>query len=170
MPLSKGALSEKFVQVFQNVELGRISLGKAVGPLMQEPVANALARAYHTWAGDALAGGMTPSGGDPSVIAGPLIGVPLMAGWGPGVTAYWTAVVWATPTVSTGVSIPATLSKISLDLVAQLFTPPFPNPSSPQSKEEFADKLAGILFDNTTAMMVTMTVTAGGATSTVPVT
>lgn len=171
MPLLKNDLKDKFVKVFKDVEDGVIKIEQPPGglpiPLMSQKLADALAKAYHDWAAGALAGGMSPSGGVPGTISAALVLTPLFAGWGPGTVAYWTAVIWALPGTATGVTIGASMVKVSADILAQLFTPPFPNSSSPKTKEEFADKLATILDSNTKAIKVTMTTTASGATSTV---
>lgn len=169
MPLSKTSLAEAFVAFLKRVSSGEVSIKQNTVPLMPKEVADGLAQAYHDWTRSALAGGMLPIGGDPSVISAQLQLFPLMAGWGPGTVAYWSSVLWALPGVSNGVTIPVTMAKVSVDILAELFTPPFPNSSSPKSVEEFADKLAGILYSNTTSLIVTQTVISTGITAPVPV-
>lgn len=173
MPLSKNDLKDKFVKVLKDVEDGVIKIDTPpntapVPPLMSQKLADELAKAYHDWAKGAKAGTMDPSGGVAATIAAALVLTPLFNGWGPGTNAYWTAVTWKdTAGTFTGVTIGASMMKVSADLLAQIFTPPFPNNSSPKTKEEFSDKLATILDTNTKAIKITMTNTTSGATSTV---
>lgn len=138
-------------------------------PLLAKNLADAFASAYHQWALGALAGGMLPVGGNPSIISAQLQLLPKMTGWGTGLLAYWSAVSWNLPGVSTGVSIPVALAKIAPEIIVRLFPTDIPNSSSAQSIEEFADRLADILSSNTKLLTVSQTLLANGATSVVTV-
>lgn len=173
MPLVKEALRIKFIGVFNDVQNRIIQVpNPAITPipLLPVPVANALASAYHTWVQGATAGGMIPVGGNPALISSQLSTLPMMAGWGSGLTAYWAATVWASvpPGTMVGVSIPAIMTKNSIDIVTRLLTP-LSNKKTPQSKEEFADILADILSSNTKLLTVTQTIVQTGITAVVVV-
>lgn len=173
MPLSKETLRSKFVGVFEDVQNRVIKIPNpsvVPVPLIPIQVANALALAYHEWAQAAIAGGMIPVGGNPTLISSQLSTLPMMAGWGPGLAAYWAATVWSSvpPGTMVGVSIPAIMAKNSADIVLRLLTP-FASGIAPKSKEEFADTLADILSSNTKMMTVTQTVVQTGLTAVVTV-
>lgn len=173
MPLAKETLRAKFVGVFNDVQNRIIQVPNppiTPVPLIPVPVANALASAYHTWAQGATAGGMTPVGGNPALISSQLSTLPMMAGWGPGLAAYWLATTWSSvpPGTMVGVSIPAIMAKNSLDIVTRILTPATIG-TTPQSKEEFADILADILSSNTKMMTVTQTIVQTGITAVVTV-
>ncbi len=169
--LSKSALKSKFIGIFNDVQNRVIQVPNpsiVPVPLIPSPIAIALANAYHEWATGASAGAMVPVGGNPSVIAGPLSSMPMMSGWGPGLIAYWLATPWVSvpPGTLAGVSIPAIMAKVPVDIASRILVPPYPGRSS---KEDFADILADILFVNTKSLTVTQTVIQGGVTSVVTV-
>jgi len=169
MPLVKDDLKNRFIKIFNDVETGvlKIDVLPAPMPLMPPPLAAAFAQAYHEWAMTAMANVMHPSPGVPDVIAAQLVLVPLMAGWGPGTIAYWSMVSWNLEGIATGVTIAANMAAVSAQLLAEIFTPPFPNNSSPKTKEEFADKLATILDMHTRMIQVTQTDLSTGNTAVV---
>lgn len=170
MPFPKSTLAAGFHQVFLDVEEGRISVPNPQGPIvmMHKNVADALANEYHKWAQGVLAGGMKGLGGNPQVISTQLQALPLMTGWGPGTVSYWTMTTWQLPGVSTGVSIAPPLAKTSAD-IAVSFNPASILSMAPNSRFQFADRLAGILQSNLSLLTVTQTIISTGITSVVPV-
>lgn len=171
MSLSQQDLSRRFAKTFTDVQRNvlRVTPAGVQLPLMPIELAQELSKQYHEWASSAIAGGMIPVGGNHSLIASQLSSMPLMSGWAPGLISYWTAVSWNAPTISTGVSIPVALVKISADIVSQFIAPPNPSAFSPQSIDEFADRLATILHSGTLLLQVTQTILQTGATSVVGV-
>jgi hypothetical protein len=133
-------------------------------PLMALTVAAEYAKAYDDWvnASSPLAGGVlsiiTP--GSKDLITASLVSVPLMAGWVPGLIAYWTPVVWAGPGyIPANPTVAAAISGMAAPL-AVLFVPP----PLFTSQEAFATALATILYTFTLLVTVTGTTAAGVAT------
>lgn len=168
MALEKDALAAKFVEAFARIRALK-NPGPPPPPLLPLAVAKELALAYHDWVSSSSpkAGGalsiVTP--GQPSVLETALSAAPLLAGWTPGLQAYWGPVTWAGPGYEPAApTIPASLSGIAPELAVLMAPPP-----KVKNEEEFADKLAVILHKYTTMLEVTAT-KKGGSPSPVPVT
>ena len=152
MPLSKSDLKANILTAFRNV---KSSPGPLTAPLMSPIVANQLANAYHKYALAGMAGALKAIvPGQPAALGGPLAAVPLFLGWGPGLLAYWTPVIFAGPGfIPANPTVPAAVVGVTADIV--LLLPP--NPIKIKTEEEFADKLATALDLWTKKIMVITT-------------
>ncbi len=165
MSLEKSTLEKALLKAFMKI---KETNSPGFAPLLSPGVALALAEAYHEYAKDASAGPLVvASPGIPSALAGILSVIPLFAGWGPGLLAYWTPVTFAGPGfIPVNPTIPVAVVGVTAEIVLMLP----PNPIKISSETEFVQKFADILHRYTTQIMVTATTTsAPPVVSTIPV-
>jgi hypothetical protein len=164
MPLQKSSLKSNLVSAFNDIKKNKHPGGPKL-PKMSLFAATRLAKAYDDWVNSSvpLAGALTISvPGQPSLLAALLV-APLMAGWAPGLLAYWSPVMWAGAGFApANPTIPAALAGIAPEMAAQMG-------NMASSIDDIADKIATILHKYTTQLQVTATTLAGVA-STLPVT
>lgn len=166
MSLEKGVLEESLLKAFMKIKQTKGSPGLA--PLISPPVALELANAYHEYAQKAIAGPLSlASPGVPAALAGILSAIPLFAGWGPGLLAYWTPVTFAGPGfIPVNPTVPVAVIGASAEIILMLP----PNPIKIKTEEEFVQKFAEILHKYTTqVMVVATTTTVPPVVSTIPV-
>lgn len=159
MPLIEATLKAGILNVFtQNTN----SKGKdPKPPAIPDQVAQALADAYDKYALGAKA--VPPlTQVTPGVVAGlaKALVAPSMAGWAPGLLAYWSPVTYGGPgfiPVNPVAPSVGALSGISAE-INDLFFKNLTN--SKASADEVAGKIAGILHKYTTMLMITATTTS----------
>lgn len=154
MALSKSALKSGILAAFQKI---KSNPGQALAPNMSLPVARELADAYHTYASTAMAGSTTITiPGQASTLAGVLSSVPLFLGWGPGMLAYWSPVMFGGPGfIPSNPTVAAAIVGATAEIA--LLLPP--NIITIRTEEEFAEKLSTILDRWTKLVMVVTTTT-----------
>lgn len=131
---------------------GRAVLDRADPPVMiPRRVASLLAEAYHEYAISAQAGPavsmvVPPS---PSVLESALV-APMLAGWAPGLAAYWAPVIWTGPgLIPVNPTVPAAVLGVAPEVLGLL--------SSLSPEDLFLDRLSEILHRYTGQVLVTTT-------------
>lgn len=163
MPLSKNVLKNNLIYAFNNIKTAKKPEFKVqLAPLQPPAVAREFAIAYHRYAAMATAGALPLqiSRGSIDALAGPLMTIPLWAGWGPGFLAYWTPVAFTGPGfLPANPILPPTIAAgaglITAEILAGILNPT--NMTSSNTEEAVADKLATILHKYTTQLQVLAT-------------
>lgn len=171
MALSKEALKQGLLGVFNDVETGKIKISSPSFPPppgMCSEIASSLAEAYHAWVktSPAMAGALLlVVDGNVGALKTSLV-APLMAGWGPGFSLYWTSAVFTNAGfIPANLVVPTSLATAAAGITADIAE--MMNPAkllaglTPKSKEETADALATILEKWTKSLQVLSTDTSG---------
>lgn len=168
--LDQEELKKQLMAAFDRIKKNK-DIPVPSSPLLSPFAANELAMAYDTWikntppkAGGALS---ISSPGQTSLLAASLASIPLMAGWAPGLLAYWTPVLWKGPGFSAAPNptIPAGILALAVPLATLISPPP-----KVTSEDAFAAELAGILYAGTKiGIIVTATPDATGTPAPVPI-
>lgn len=160
MPLSQSVLKANLLKVFNEANESKT---KDPGPpLIPVNLAQAFADAYDKYAQGAktigpltqVSPGVTPG------LAGSLV-LPMFAGWGPGLIAYWSPVTYAGPGLipvnPVIASVPAAFGPIVTELGPTLFKD---MTDGKKSADDVADKIATILHKYTGKLLVLTTTTS----------
>jgi len=164
MPLVQAALTQKIEDAYKKIQDGK---GSDVTPKISDDAASALAGAYDDWINQA--GFPTPpisfvSPPQKSALQQSLT-LPLFAGWGPGLVAYWSPSTIAGPgfipvnplAPATIAQLPSLAAQLTADLASMLVS--LSNDKS-VTAHDAADKLASKLFTFTTSLMYQTTTTS----------
>lgn len=153
MPLSASTLSDGLTRAFKKTFDTVKGSVDGSPPNIPKVVADELAAAYdgYVTSGSPKAGALSiVIPGIPASLGSAMV-APMMAGWFPGLVAYWTPVIWTGPGfIPINPTIPAALSGIAPEISKFLA-------GGSHSLEESADKISEILHKYTTQLMVTAT-------------
>ena len=153
MALVQTVLKQNILNAMNKIKASKES--DITSPLLSSVDAQAYADAYHSYAASAMAGIATIAiPGQASALKGPLMGMPLFTGWGPGLVAYWTPVMFTGPGY---IPVNPTIAAGAIGASAEIALLLPPNKTNVKTEEEFADKLATILDSWTKKVMVTLT-------------
>lgn len=134
-------------------------------PVPSDASCDALSSAYDDWAKTPLSA-FSPAGLSKSGLKSALA-APLFAGWGPGLTAYWSAstvTVPATNSSTMGPTLAAAVASIPGDMAN--IVADFAMKGKKPSPDEVADKLAGVLFKATVQLIYILVPTPPSPTPT----
>jgi len=153
MALLQPILKQNILNAMNKIKASKES--DVTSPLLSSVDAQAYADAYHSYAASAMAGIATiVVPGQASALKGPLMGMPLFTGWGPGLVAYWTPVMFTGPGY---IPVNPTIAVGAIGASAEIALLLPPNKIDIKTEEEFAGKLATILDKWTKNVIVLLT-------------